>query len=325
MSLQTSDYIGHPTQLHRVEEHRLTGGRGDGMRLVQVTNGRGLDATISADRAGDLARLSCRGMNLGFFAPCGYVAPQYYDPRDTGFLRSFTAGFLTTCGLTAVGTPCTDGGETLPLHGTIAHTPAESLQYTDDGCEIRVRLVMRDAALFAHRLVLTREYVFPLDSDRILLHDTVQNVGAHETPYMILYHFNMGYPLLTERAELTIPARATTPRNARAAEGLRDALRLIPPQPEFEEQCYYHALTEGNVSLRDPDSGVCVRLRFDLAELPCFSQWKLMESGSYVLGLEPGNCTPDGRDVLRQSGRLRFLAPGETASQTIQIEIGKEK
>ena len=29
-------YIGHPSQLCGVEEHRLVGGRGDGLRLLQV-------------------------------------------------------------------------------------------------------------------------------------------------------------------------------------------------------------------------------------------------------------------------------------------------
>ena len=34
-------YIGHKSQLYGVEEHRLVGGKGDGMRLFQVTNGKG--------------------------------------------------------------------------------------------------------------------------------------------------------------------------------------------------------------------------------------------------------------------------------------------
>lgn len=51
-------YIGHPSQLCGVEEHRLVGGRGDGMRLLQVRNGKGLEFTVSADRCADISRLS---------------------------------------------------------------------------------------------------------------------------------------------------------------------------------------------------------------------------------------------------------------------------
>ena len=35
-------YYGHESQLFGVEEYRLTGGKGDGMRLLQVRNGKGL-------------------------------------------------------------------------------------------------------------------------------------------------------------------------------------------------------------------------------------------------------------------------------------------
>ena len=38
-------YYGHESQLFGVEEYRLTGGKGDGMRLLQVRNGKGLDFT----------------------------------------------------------------------------------------------------------------------------------------------------------------------------------------------------------------------------------------------------------------------------------------
>ena len=33
-------YIGHETQISGVEEHRLVGGKGDGMRLYEATNGQ---------------------------------------------------------------------------------------------------------------------------------------------------------------------------------------------------------------------------------------------------------------------------------------------
>ena len=89
-------YIGHESQLYGVEEHRLVGGRGDGMRLLQVKNGKGLEFTVSADRCADISRLSYRGINMGYFSPCGYVAPAYYDDKGVGFLKSFSAASPTT-------------------------------------------------------------------------------------------------------------------------------------------------------------------------------------------------------------------------------------
>lgn len=57
-------YIGHDTQLYGVEEHRLIGGKGDGMRLFEVNNGKGLMLTISPDRCGDITRLRFKGINM---------------------------------------------------------------------------------------------------------------------------------------------------------------------------------------------------------------------------------------------------------------------
>ena len=106
--MNQSAYYGHESQLFGVEEVRLQGGKGDGMRLLQVRNGKGLEFTVSADRCADISRLIFRGENCGFFSANGYVAPAYYDDKEDGWLKNFTAGFLTTCGLLAVGSPGTD-------------------------------------------------------------------------------------------------------------------------------------------------------------------------------------------------------------------------
>jgi hypothetical protein len=47
----------------------------------------------------------------------------------------------------------------------------------------------------------------------------------------------------------------------------------------------------------------------------------MMGVRDYVLGLECGNCTPDGRDIMRKTGRLKFLHPGETKMETIRVDI----
>ena len=58
-------YIGHDSQVYGIEEHRLVGGKGDGMRLLQVRNGKGLDFTVVVDRCADIYRLSFKGINMG--------------------------------------------------------------------------------------------------------------------------------------------------------------------------------------------------------------------------------------------------------------------
>ena len=144
-------YYGHESQLFGVEEYRLAGGKGDGMRLLQVKNGLGLEFTVSADRCADIARLSLHGQNCGFFSVNGYVDPAYYDDKQAGWLKNFTAGFLTTCGLLAVGSPCTDEGQELPLHGAIDNIPAEHILWDMDEEKIWIKATMRHAQIFAEK------------------------------------------------------------------------------------------------------------------------------------------------------------------------------
>ena len=313
-------YIGHPSQLYGVEEVRLVGGKGDGMRLLNVTNGAGLAFTVSADRAADISRLSLKGDNFGYFAPCGYVAPAYYDSEGIGFLKSFTAGFLTTCGLTNVGNPCEDDGETLPLHGTIANTPCESIHHFIENDEIHIRAVVRDARIFAHQLLLEREYIVPLFGRTMTITDTVRNIGSADSPVQLLYHFNVGYPLLSETTELSIPAKSVTPRNAHAASDLENCLKMQAPTHGYEEMCFFHKMEgEANVTVYNPAINKGFTMTYDTAKLPYFTEWKMMGEHDYVLGVEPGNAHPDGRNVMRQQGALEILKPGETKSHSIKF------
>lgn len=59
--------FGHDSQCFGVEEYRLVGGRGDGPWLLEVCNGLGLEFSVSVDRGCDISRLTCGGLNYGFF------------------------------------------------------------------------------------------------------------------------------------------------------------------------------------------------------------------------------------------------------------------
>lgn len=315
-------YIGNELQLYGVREMRFVGGKADGMRMLMVRNGRGLQFEISLDRCGDISSVTFNGDNLGYLAPCGYVSPQYYDNNGTGFLRSFTAGFFATCGLTAVGSPCVDNGEQLPMHGTISNTPCESVAYFIENGEIHIKLTVRDAALFAHKLLLEREYICPLDKNAIYMTDKITNIGSKSAPLEVLYHCNMGYPLLSENARVTIPSTDVQPRNEHASEGLENCLIMEKPQSDYVEKCYYHKLeSESCVSIFNDDIDKGVNIKYNADELPCFTEWKMMGEYEYVLGLEPGNCLPDGRDVMRERGMLEFLNPDEVKTHHITFEF----
>lgn len=314
-------YIGHDTQYYGVEEHRLSGGKGDGMRLLEVNNGKGMELVIVPDRGGDISRLKYKGINLSYMSPCGYVAPAYYDKEGTNWLKSFTAGFLTTCGLEAVGTPCEDAGEVLPLHGTIANLPCEQVYWTENDEEITVHMLVKDEVIFARKLRLERELIISKQENTFQIHDRIINAGDREEPFEILYHMNMGYPLLDEDSVLTIPAEEVVPRDAHAAEDLQNWMHMQKPTPGYQEMCFYHKFKEkkGFASLYQPKLDMGLELHFDTEELDGFIEWKMMGVRDYVLGLECGNCYPDGRKAMRENGMLKFLQPGESKEYCVTV------
>lgn len=314
-------YIGHKSQVFGAEVHRLMGGKGDNMRLLEVWNGKGLNLTISLDRCADISRLFYKGINLGYMSPVGYVHPSYYKKEE--FLSSFTAGFLTTCGLNNVGSPNVDNGENLPLHGTISNTPVESykINYLKDKIEIDANII--DEEIFSHKLVLNRKVIVSLKTNSIKIKDKIINRGDKEYPVEILYHMNMGYPLLSENSELKINSSKVKGRNDFAEQGLANWNKMSKPIQGIDEQCYFHSFekNEGFAAIFNKDIKTGVKISFDTTSLKYFTEWKMMGERDYVLGLEPGNCHPDGRNKMRSENALAILQPGEEVEYEVIVDF----
>lgn len=316
-------YIGHESQLYGIEEHRLIGGKGDGMRLLEIHNGKGLDLTISLDRCADISRLRFKGINMSYLSPCGYVAPSYYESKGTDWLKSFTAGFLTTCGLEAVGSPCVDNGEEFPLHGTIGNTPCSHSYWYEEEGELVVRALICDERIFGRKMRLHREYRVSVSDNTFVIQDTIENADDKRLPFEILYHMNVGYPLLDEDSVIEIPAKEVVSRDEHAEQDIDNWMNIIEPERGYQERCYYHKFADSNgrASIYQPKLDIGLAISFDAHELDGFIEWKMMGIRDYVLGLECGNCYPDGRDVMRNIGMLKFLEPGEKKTYCVKISM----
>lgn len=316
-------YIGHRSQVCGVEEHRLVGAKGDGMRLYEAYNGKGIELTVSPDRGGDITRLRFRGIQMNYMSPCGYVAPAYYDAIGDHWLQSFTAGFLTTCGLQGVGTPCCDEGEEIPLHGSIANQPCAQSYVTENEEEICLHLVTYDETIFGRKLALRREICLSKTENTFTISDEIENTGDREIPFEILYHMNMGYPLLDEDSELVIPSVEVRPRNEHAKDDIEHWMQMEKPTAGYQERCYYHRFADarGMATIYQPKLKTRLSISFDANELDGFVEWKMMGVRDYVLGLECGNCYPDGRDVMRNTGMLKFIKPGEKKRYQVKVTL----
>lgn len=317
-------YIGRDSQLFGVEEHRLVGGRGDGMRLFEVTTGGGLQMTLAADRCLDIYRLKYKGVNLGYFSASGYVHPSYFDKKEEGFLDAFTGGFLTTCGLTHMGAASVDGEEVLGLHGPIGGTPAEDVAAYIEDNTIIVRGSVFQARQFSDKLRLDRVIKAPVGESTLTITDTVTNFGDRISPLMVLYHMNFGYPLLDEDAVISVNSTKVVPRNAHAAADAGMWNRAAVPTPGFEEQCYFHFFEkEARARVENKKLNIAAEISFDIGVLTQLTQWKMMGVRDYVMGLEPGTNDPDGRAAARAAGTLKTLAPGESA--TLEVRVRTEE
>lgn len=323
-------YIGNLAQIFAVKEYKLCGGRADGVRAIDISNGAGLDITLLPDRCMDLYQIRFQGKNLNFITPNGIVHPNNYQPDGDGWLRAYAAGFLTTCGLSNIGIPGEDDYGKTVMHGRIANTPAADVciktEVMDDVPTVTVTGTMHEAVLFGTNLTLTRTIVCRQGSNEVEVTDRVHNAGYHRVPHMILYHFNMGYPLLSETARIVIPHHSMTPRTDHAAAHASDWAVVVPPQDDFSEMCYYHDVVAdetgmAEVGIDNPANGLSMRIAFDKSTLTHFVQWRMLGKGEYVTGLEPCNATIDGRDDALKNGSLKFLEPDQTVEYCLKIKV----
>lgn len=326
-------YTGLDSQLGGVTQKVLVEGRAAGVRVAEFDTGSGLQFSVLLDRGMDICAARYRGASLVWEAPPGPANPAYYEPEGLGWLRTFHGGLLATCGLTYVGAPTVDQGEPLGLHGRISHLPASNV-WTDgvwrgDSYEMWVRGRMREAVVFGENLTLTRRIEARLGEARFEIRDVVANEGYRTTPHQLLYHLNFGFPLLAEGAELVAPSAHVRPRDDVAAPGLDRYHLYEAPVAGYEEQVFYHDMVaddDGYVTVALINRGfwqgrgLGVYVRYRQAELPRFTQWKMVGAGEYVTGLEPANCGVEGRDKDRGDGLLQFLEPGE--ERRYHLEIG---
>lgn len=318
-------YYGHPSQLFGVTEYRLIGGKSDGMRIFHVKNGKGLEFDITADRCADISSLTFDGKNMSYTSVGGLTSPAYYQLGNDGygFLKSFNCGFLTTCGFQNIGAPNTDKDEFLGLHGTIGNTPADHIYYEVTEDSIVIRAEIHDEIIFGTKLVLYRTYVVSLLENKLGIYDTIKNEGSKDENYMLLYHFNTGYPLLSENAIVKVNSEDVLPRDPRAAEDLDTWDVMIAPVPNFEEQCYYHTFNSryGYAKIYNPEIEKGLQIKFNTDIFPQMTEWKMMGERDYVLGLEPCTNTLEGRSTIRKRGELRTLKPDECVEIHTEISF----
>jgi hypothetical protein len=325
--MKEKEYIGNISQLFDIKDYKLVGGVQDGVRATTINNGNGLIFTVVADRCMDIAELSFKGVNLSFINACGIVAPQYYDNKDIQWLRSFTAGFLTTCGLKNVGSPCVDNGQSLGLHGRISNIPAENYyverNIVDNNIVARLSGTMRESVIFGESLELSRNIEVSKNDNTIVITDKVTNNGFSDCEEMLLYHFNIGYPFLCEKSELVLEKCKVIPRDDEAKKGIDTFSEISAPEINYNEQVFFINFENKNplVKMVNKEKNLEMSIKIDHNMLDTFVLWKNFQKGAYVMGLEPSNCKVYGRAKEREAGTLKSIKAGETKTYITEISF----
>lgn len=328
--------VGGLEQVAGVRLSTLGDGVERGVRLLEFRTGTGFVFDVVVDRAFDVGRCELAGKALGWQSGVGFARPDFAEhDGGLGWLRTWGGGLLTTCGLDHALFMAEDTArqyhyepkdrEAFGLHGRVSGRPARLTGYGErwegDACVLWAEGEVLQASMFGEHLRLTRRVEARVGESRLTIHDVVENVGWDPTPHMLLYHINVGFPVVDEGAEILVPTRSVTPRGDYPTDGYR---AIDGPEPDAYERVFEHDIlpeADGTVPVAviNRARGIGAYEVYDSGQLPHHFVWRMLGEGSYVVGIEPSTNRPAGRLDARERGELIVLAPGETRRYDLEL------
>ncbi len=310
-------------------------------RVAHVDTGSGLRYTVSIDRGGDLVEARHNATNLAFLTPNGYKPPNPAYHRDLDWLSGWPAGLMTTCGPIHMGGPREEDGVDVSLHGRYSNTPAAVHQVINpdprnDQSVMAIEMSIRDTRMFGPNIEVRRRIESTLGVAEIRVTDQVTNVGDERCPHSLLYHVNLGYPLLDAGAKIVMRGTTSIVCVADEAAGEPDdealnQFKTIPPPQATHagaaENCFLVdpvADDEGlaHAGLINPARQIALELAFPVALLPRLACWQHYgPRGSYVVGIEPYSGTLVGKATDAHPAAEQWLEPGQTRHYELVFRV----
>lgn len=297
--------ISEFAQVASLRRYTITEGRGKGLDVIDCDTGK-IRFLLNVNKACDMMQLYHKGQNMSFISKNGFMQ------REVPFAARFEGGMLYTCGLDSVGER-----EGFDEHGSIHNTPAEILRAECNEQEIVVEAVIRDTEICGKNLVIRRKITAPVSGDSVSVKDVLTNESYRDENYCLLYHVNLGYPLLDEGAKIVADTDTCQPRTPWAQKNIDTAYQITAPTPNMEETCYYLEPKSSKVSLVNEKIGRAFTVSYSGDTLPSFLAWKSMASGDYAVGLEP--CTTKLDDLFAYS----TIQAGEAIEFSVNFTISE--
>lgn len=311
----------------------FSGGASDGVEVIEVATGS-VRALILPTRGMGLWKVEKDGVDFTWDSPIsGPIHPSLvpvFDPNGIGWLEGFDE-LVVRCGLESNGAPEYDpaGHLLYPLHGRIANLPAQSLSIEYDEASGRLDVIgeVLESRLFIKRLRLRSRIRFHAGSAEISLLDDVTNDLSKPATMQLLYHINLGQPILEAGSVLEVPVATLAPKDELSAKEIDQWNQFNGPETGYAERVYFAELKSDDTAsttalLRNANQTRGFAVSFNTAKLPRFILWKntAAVSDGYVVGLEPATNFPNTRSFEQSQGRVLELQPEETVSFRVTLE-----
>ena len=340
---ELSAHSGMLSQFAGVRLSTFENGVERGVRQLEFRTGTGLRFTVLVDRALDIAECEHKGRAIGWASPSGFRHPglhEYEGEGGLGWLRSFS-GLLATCGLDHIlmmdEEPAEHYGyvhrKTIKnsIHGRISTIPGHLSSYGEawdgDECTLYCEGTVQQSTVFGEDLHMIRRIEAKVGGDEIVIRDRVVNHGFYRTPHMLLYHINVGHPVLAEGSRYVAPIESSI-WASHAGDKYREqnvGYRTLPgPMQNFQEQVWQHQMAadaDGRVpaALMNDALGFGFLVETAQSEFPCHFQWQNFHNGHYCMGIEPVTNHVFGKQFAKTRGELIWLEHGEERSYTTRL------
>ena len=332
MSVETRQGMIH------TKHGRFIGGAADQVEVIEVDSGA-VRVMILPTRGMSIWQMEANGIRFGWNSPVnGPVHPSQvpvFDPNGIGWLEGFDE-LVVRCGLRSNGAPEHDeqGRLVYPLHGRIGNLAADSLSIEYDEASGRLEVIgeILESRLFINRLRLRSRIRFQAGSASVDLLDDVTNELSQPTTMQLLYHINVGAPILGEGASLEFPVDTLAPKDTLSADEIDSWNEFLGPQEEYPERVYFATPCSDDqhqtaALLRSRCGTHGMGVTFHTAGLPRFILWKntASQSDGYVIGMEPATNYPNQRSFEEKHGRVVSLDGGDTASFRVSLHALTEQ
>jgi len=345
--LELEQHLGDSSQLFGIDLVTYDDGPERGLRALRLRTGGGLEAEILVDRAMDVGAMSLFGVPLGWRSGNGFRHPWLHEhdaEGGLGWLRSFS-GLMNTCGLDHIMGMAEETAEHFNypyrarvrhgIHGRIAFTPARLAafghRWEGERCILFAEGTVRQVTMFGENLELQRRVEADLGGRSLRIDDRVTNRGFRTTPHALLYHVNLGWPVVAAESKLHMPLERTVFHAHDPHATSVGPIDQVAPQPGFREQVYEHALKKApddmvRVMLANPgfaglpgSRGIGFAMGYDGRALPAFYQWQNLHEGDYVIGMEPATCHAGSREDWKRRNEMAWLAHGESRGYHLEF------